>query len=133
MLIPPINPVKVTHDVVDAVGEGVHNAVALVKPAPKMTDGYYTLADRAVDPKKHNTAANQFFVRDLEAVIARLKHGCVSLRMRGDITGQENLLSAGAIEIEDDRMAPSVAEDDDPFATFTEWNSAADDAAYKDL
>ncbi|HEY8003464.1 MAG TPA: hypothetical protein VIE16_04510 [Phenylobacterium sp.] len=100
---------------------------------PKMTDGYYTLADRAVDPKKHNTAANQFFVRDLEAVIARLKHGGVSLRMRGDITGQENLLSAGAIEIEDDRMAPSVAEDDDPFATFTEWNSAADDAAYKDL
>ncbi|HEX3365292.1 hypothetical protein [Phenylobacterium sp.] len=99
-----------------------------------MTDGYYTLADRAVDPKKHNTAANQFFVRDIDAVIARLKRGGVSVRMRGDITGQENLLSAGTIEIEEEPVAASgVAEDDDPFAAFTEWSSAADDAAYKDL
>ena len=29
-LIPPINPVKVTHDLVNAVGEGVNNAAALV-------------------------------------------------------------------------------------------------------
>ena len=100
---------------------------------PKMTHGYYTLADRAVDPKKHNTAANQFLVRDIEAVIARIKRGGVSLRMQGDITGQENLLSAGSIEIEDDPPISGVAEDEDPFATFTEWSSAADDAAYKDL
>jgi hypothetical protein len=100
---------------------------------PKMTDGYYTLADRVVDPKKHNTAANQFFVRDIDAVIARLRRGGVSLRMRGDITGQENLLSAGAIDVEEDAAASGVAEDDDPFATFTEWSSAADDAAYKSL
>jgi hypothetical protein len=101
---------------------------------PKMTDGYYTLADRAVDPKKHNTAANQFFVRDVEAVIARLQRGGVSVRMRGDITGQENLLSAGAIEIEEDPVtAGGIAEDDDPFATFAEWNSEADDAAYGSL
>ena len=34
-LIPPINPVKVTHDLVNAVGEGVNNAAALFgAPAP---------------------------------------------------------------------------------------------------
>jgi hypothetical protein len=93
-------------------------------------DGYYILADRAVDPQ-HNKAANQFFVRDLEAVIARVRRGGVSLRMQGDITRQPNLISAREIQIEED--APGVAEVEDPFDTFTEWNSAADDAAYKDL
>ena len=102
---------------------------------PKMTDGYYTLADRAVDPQ-HNRAANQFLVRDLDAVIARIRRGGVSLRMQGEITGQENLISAGAIEVEDDAAEPAaidVAEDDDPFATFAEWSSDADEAAYKTL
>ena len=33
-LIPPINPVKVVTDVVDAVGEGVNNALALTGSAP---------------------------------------------------------------------------------------------------
>jgi hypothetical protein len=95
-------------------------------------DGYYILADRAVDPQ-HNKAANQFFVRDLDAVIARIRRGGVSLRMLGDITRQPNLISAREIEIEEDLTSAGVAEDDDPFATFTEWASAADDAAYKDL
>lgn len=36
---------------------------------PKMTDGYYTLADRAVDAQ-HYMAVNQFLVQDLEAVVA---------------------------------------------------------------
>jgi hypothetical protein len=94
-------------------------------------DGYYILADRAVDPQ-HNKAANQFYVRDLEAVIARVRRGGVSLRMQGDITRQPNLISAREIEIEEDAAA-GVAEADDPFDTFTEWSSAADDAAYKDL
>lgn len=95
-------------------------------------DGYYILADRAVDPQ-HNRAVNQFFVRDLDAVIARVRRGGVSLRMQGDITRQPNLISAGEIEIEEEAALVGVAEDDDPFATFSEWNSAADDAAYKDL
>jgi hypothetical protein len=95
-------------------------------------DGYYILADRAVDPQ-HNKAANQFFVRDLDAVVARVRRGGVSLRMLGDITRQPNLISAREIEIEEDPALSGVSEDDDPFATFTEWNSAADDAAYKDL
>ena len=95
-------------------------------------DGYYILADRAVDPQ-HNKAANQFYVRDLEAVIARIRRGGVSLRMQGDITRQPNLISAREIDIEEEVVPAGVAEDDDPFATFTEWASAADDAAYKDL
>jgi len=95
-------------------------------------DGYYTLADRAVDPQ-HNKAANQFYVRDLNAVVARIKRGGVSLRMQGDISGQPNLISAREIEIIEDSALAGVAEDDDPFATFTEWNSEADDAAYGDL
>jgi hypothetical protein len=101
------------------------------KPNP---DGYYILADRAVDPQ-HNKAVNQFFVQDLEAVAARVRRGGVSLRMQGDITGQYNLISAREIEVEDD-AAPEpagLAEADDPFATFTEWSSEADDAAYRDL
>jgi len=95
-------------------------------------DGYYILADRAVDPQ-HNKAANQFYVRDIEAVIARVRRGGVSLRMQGDITGQPNLISAREIEVEDDAAPAGVAETEDPFDTFTEWSSAADDAAYKDL
>jgi|GEM_PF-2662245 hypothetical protein len=94
--------------------------------------GYYTLADRAVDPQ-HNKAANQFYVSDLDAVIARIRRGGVSLRMQGDITGQPNLISAREIEIEEDAVAAGVAEEDDPFATFAEWGSEADDTAYKNL
>ncbi len=93
----------------------------------KNADGYYILADRTVDPQ-HNKAANQFYVKDITAVAARLRAGGVSLRMRGDITGQPNLISAAEIEIHspDDPV-------DDPFATFTEWAGAADDQAYRDL
>ena len=100
----------------------------------KNADGYYILADRAVDPQ-HNKAANQFFVRDLDAVVARVRRGGVSVRMQGQITGQPNLISAREIEIEEDTAVPArgVAEDDDPFATFSEWGSEADDTAYKSL
>jgi len=100
---------------------------------PKLTSGYYTLADRAVDPKHHNYKCNQFLVEDVDSVITRLRGGGVSLRMKGDITGQENLLSARDIEIEEDLAAPGVEEEDDPFATFSEWSSDADETAYKDL
>ncbi len=91
----------------------------------KNVDGYYILADRAVDPQ-HNKAVNQFYVKDIAAVVARLRRGGVSLRMRGDLTGQPNLISAGEIEI-------IVSGEDDPFATFAEWSSDADEAAYRDL
>ncbi|MFN0115375.1 MAG: hypothetical protein ACKVPY_11930 [Paracoccaceae bacterium] len=91
----------------------------------KNADGYYILADRAVDPQ-HNKAVNQFFVKDIAAVVARLRRGGVSLRMRGDITGQPNLISSGEIEIVTD-------DEGDPFATFTEWAGADDDAAYRSL
>lgn len=90
------------------------------------SDGYFILADRVVDPQ-HNKAVNQFFVKDLAAVAARLRHGGVSLRMRGDVTGQPNLISAAEIEIIDARPA------DDPFASFSEWASEADDAAFGKL
>jgi hypothetical protein len=88
-------------------------------------DGYYILADRVVDPQ-HNKAVNQFFVKDIAAVAARLRSGGVSLRMKGDITGQPNLISSTEIEILD-------MEEDDPFSTFSEWSSDADEAAYGKL
>jgi hypothetical protein len=100
----------------------------------KNADGYYVLADRAVDPQ-HNRAANQFYVKDLQAVAARLRRGGVSLRMRGDISGQPNLISAREIEVEEmaDTPAPVKEAEDDPFAPFSEWSSEADEAAYGTL
>jgi hypothetical protein len=90
----------------------------------KNADGYFILADRAVDAQ-HNKAINQFYVKDPAALVARLRRGGVSLRMKGDITGQPNLISASEIEL--------LSAEDDPFAGFTEWASAADDDAYRDL
>lgn len=91
--------------------------------------GQYILADRVVDPQ-HNKAINQFFVDSLEALAARVRKGGVSVRMRGNVSGQPNLISAAEIEIvEEDEMS----EADDPFATFDEWASEADDKAYANL
>jgi len=91
--------------------------------------GQFILADRAVDPQ-HNKAANQFFVDSIEALAARVRKGGVSVRMRGSISGQPNLISAAEIEFVDDDE-PLAA--DDPFITFTEWSSEADDKAYASL
>ena len=91
--------------------------------------GQYILADRVVDPQ-HNKAVNQFFVDSLEALAARVRGGGVSVRMRGSISGQPNLISAAEIEVMEEAETP---DDDDPFATFTEWGSEADDKAYADL
>lgn len=91
--------------------------------------GQFILADRAVDPQ-HNKAANQFFVDNLEALAARVRKGGVSVRMRGNISGQPNLISAAEIEIVED---PDLSAADDPFSTFTEWSSDADDKAYASL
>ena len=91
--------------------------------------GQYILADRSVDPQ-HNKAANQFFVDSVEALAARIRNGGVSVRMRGSISGQPNLISASEIEIVDE---VERAEADDPFATFSEWASDADDKAYASL
>ena len=102
-------------------------------------DGYYVLADRAVDPQ-HNRACNQFYIKDLAVVAARLRRGGVSLRMRGSISRQPNLISSGEIEIIDDSESaerptkrPREPHDGDPFAEFSEWASAADDDAYAGL
>ena len=91
--------------------------------------GQYILADRTVDPQ-HNKAANQFFVESLEALVARIRHGGVSVRMQGNITRQPNLISAAEIEI---IAEASDVEGDDPFAEFSEWDSPADDKAYSSL
>lgn len=91
--------------------------------------GQYILADRAVDPQ-HNKAANQFFVDSLEALAARVRKGGVSVRMRGSISGQPNLISAAEIEIVEESETQAS---DDPFATFSEWASEADDEAYATL
>lgn len=91
--------------------------------------GQYTLADRAVDPQ-HNKAVNQFFVDSIEALAARVRKGGVSVRMKGSLTGQPNLISAAEIEIIEEDEVPRG---EDPFATFTEWASEADERAYKDL
>ena len=103
---------------------------------PYKRNGFYVLADRAVDPQ-HNKALNEFYVKDLEAVAARLRRGGVSLRMRGRLSGQKNLISAAEIEIEEtaklDVQAKRPEPEDDPFATFSEWASDADDEAYADL
>jgi len=99
------------------------------------SDGYYVLADLAVHPK-HNVAANQFYVKDVAAVAARLRKGGVRLRMRGTLNPtQRNLISAKEIEIEEipEVAARIVVEEDDPFATFSEWSSEADEAAYASL
>ena len=97
---------------------------------PKLVDGYYVLADRAVDTQ-HNKAANEFYVRDPRAVAARLRRGGVSMRMVGDGPAA-SLISAARIEIlEDDlhRRDP----DGDPFLAFTEWSEPADEEAWRDL
>ncbi len=98
-------------------------------------DGYYVLADLAVHPK-HNVRDNQFYVKDLAAVAARLRKGGVRLRMSGKLKPNErNLISAKEIEIEetpDPAQNPAPAEDD-PFAAFSEWASDGDEAAYADL
>jgi len=91
--------------------------------------GQFILADRGVDPQ-HNKAVNQFFVDSIEALAARVRNGGVSVRMRGNISGQPNLISASEIEIIDEVEA---SEGDDPFATFSEWASEADDMAYASL
>lgn len=91
--------------------------------------GQYILADRGVD-SQHNKAVNQFFVDSIEALAARIRNGGVSVRMRGSISGQPNLVSASEIEIVDEGETPEA---DDPFATFTEWASDADDKAYASL
>ncbi|WP_213684803.1 hypothetical protein [Roseicyclus sp.] len=91
----------------------------------KNADGYFILADRAVDAQ-HNKAINQFYLKDTAALVARLRRGGVSLRMKGDITGQPNLISASEIEL-------LAVDSDDPFASFTEWATEADDKAYRDL
>jgi len=91
--------------------------------------GQYILADRAVDPQ-HNKAVNQFFVDSLEALVARIRKGGVSVRMRGSISGQPNLISAAEIEIVEEG---ETSDADEPFAAFTEWASEADDRAYADL
>lgn len=90
--------------------------------------GQYILADRAVDPQ-HNKAVNQFFVESEEALVARVRKGGVSVRMKGSLSGQPNLISAAEIEI----LEEDEPEGDDPFATFTEWAGEADDRAYRDL
>ena len=98
-------------------------------------DGYYVLADLAVD-RKHNLAANQFYVKDIEAVAARIRKGGVRLRMRGTINPQQrNLIRAAEIEIEEE-TAPAQMRGvpfEDPFLAFTEWASEEDERAYGDL
>jgi hypothetical protein len=91
--------------------------------------GLYTLADRAVHTQ-HNKAVNQFFVDSIEALAARVRKGGVSVRMKGNLTGQPNLISAAEIEIIEE---VTNGDGDDPFATFSEWSSDADDKAYKNL
>lgn len=91
--------------------------------------GQYILADRAVDPQQNN-AINQFFVDSLEALVARVRRGGVSVRMQGSISRQPNLIGSGEIEIVTEDEA---SENEDPFATFTEWSEEADDRAYRDL
>lgn len=91
--------------------------------------GQYTLADRSVDPQ-HNKAVNQFFVDSLEALAARIRNGGVSVRMKGSLTGQPNLISSAEIEILDEGME---IDRDDPFTEFSEWASDADDKAYASL
>ena len=96
---------------------------------PKLVNGCFVLADRAVD-SQHNKAVNEFYVRDPVAVAARLRRGGVSMRMVGDGPAA-SLISASRIEIEED--APKRDPDGDPFASFTEWGEAADEEAWRDL
>ncbi len=97
---------------------------------PKLVDGYFVLADRAVDAQ-HNKAVNEFYVRDPRAVAARLRRGGVSMRMVGDGPAA-SLISASRIEIEDDELQ-ALDPDGDPFVDFVEWGEAADEEAWRDL
>lgn len=102
---------------------------------PKLVNGCFVLADRAVDPQ-HNKAVNEFYVRDPTAVAARLQRGGVSMRMVGDGPAA-SLISASRIEIEEEGAAPGRASgrdrDGDPFLNFTEWSEAYDEEAWRDL
>ena len=99
---------------------------------PKMVDGFFVLADRAVDPQ-HNRAVNEFYVRDPAAVAARLRRGGVSMRMVGEGPAA-SLISAAKIEIVDDASDLRGADPDgDPFLSFSEWAEAEDEAAWRDL
>lgn len=103
---------------------------------PKLVNGCFVLADRAVDPQ-HNKAVNEFYVRDPSAVAARLRRGGVSMRMVGDGPAA-SLISAARIEIEEDggaseQIVPGRDRDGDPFVGFTEWGEAADEEAWRDL
>ena len=98
---------------------------------PKLVNGLYVLADRAVDPQ-HNKALNEFYVREPAAVAARLRRGGVSMRMVGD-GAAASLISAARIEIEEDGPVPPRDADGDPFAAFSEWSEAADEDAWADL
>lgn len=97
---------------------------------PKLVDGFFILADRAVDAQ-HNKAANEFYVRDPRAVAARLRRGGVSMRMVGNGPAA-SLISAQRIEIIEDEP-PRRDPDGDPFICFTEWSGAEDEEAWRDL
>ena len=64
----------------------------------KNRNGHYVLADCSVH-QQHNLAENQIFVESEEALVVRIRQG-FSCRMRGDLSGQRNLISAHEIIIE---------------------------------
>ena len=55
-LIPPLNPAKVTADLVNAIGEGINNAAALFgSPSPLRSPAPVTLAAPATDAAETDT------------------------------------------------------------------------------
>jgi hypothetical protein len=62
----------------------------------KFDDGLYRVADPKIGKKKHHSD-NQIAIRE-EEIVDYLKRG-FALRMKGELTGQSNLISASKIAI----------------------------------
>lgn len=85
-------------------------------------------ADRAGD-RRPDAAVDLSLGDSEEAAAARVRHGGVSARTSGDLSGQPNLVRVAGIAVRNG-VAP---EREDPFAAFAEWVGEADSAAYRDL
>lgn len=59
---------------------------------PYQVDGLFQMSDRRADPQ-HNKGVNKFFVRTLDEVAKRLEEPGVGLWMKGETTGQVNLIT----------------------------------------
>jgi hypothetical protein len=76
---------------------GEHSEKTEVYTPHMNRDGFYVMADPSIGPERHHRR-NELLRSSLTEVADDLKKGFM-LRMRGDLTGQINLISADQITI----------------------------------